>query len=902
MQDSPSERQQIAEMMSDRYREEWDERFERNLEASRISREVARVLQDIDNSCLKPLLCFLRSVPSGFSPLPVSSLEKLLEQSEEEYNSLSEVDSEEAELSSSDGGSWADIVMGSGAGLTGLRQSANLHRRLLGGYLSSPIRYGYGLSCGQFGADRGRGVQYGGSERQEAPAVESTEEVQSSTKTFKVAISVQQVQHIYRIGGISNENVWTALFGDYTKDEEGRYVVARYKMPSFLSNKILMESYSSVVQVSELQNNSMQVYMFCRSVLKHFCMDILTPRILIHANIFLLWNGTLKDVFSNKTYERLLSDILSTTTDSSDQADSSSSCEGNNLGVSDGVFSLYSGLVDGTLPSLLLLRVLEEEFAKFSVLAHFMIRIFGYLDRNSCHVFSNSPDLNITALLYFYKCVFFPLSSSFTAALLNIVTVERDFFIQASLRCLFSSRVDDGKVFDCVDKLASGGEDAAEMEAEVEAEVEEALLGARRDHERRSPQKCSKESHFLNEMYFNGNSLLLQRFSDKIHNKILFNVINNIVLTMSSSSSNKISLKRTNTSSVAEGSSEGSGGTSSSYLEPDAFGRGGQWPRVERRMTGLDRASRTIDPSLDLGGGEGQSGQGTSRSSGLFWFSDEEIDQTVYKTTIEDPFLRGTLYYYYNRLDGFFGFLDLKQSCMLVNWILLEEERRVRLVLLPVEEAGGVLQTKHLRLCVSQQEGDGGEWSLRHKTTGTELPLQGEHQVLHQQRQLLCSEVDLLSVPQGYPPTELAEHAEQDLDEVRDLQLPQEAGVPNWGPPHGYLKAGKLGPVENSTQGLLRRTDTVPPGLGQSEQPQSGSVHALRLDELLHRQQAAGTAWRDRPEISQSSDSFRGLYSSGLTGFWSAGTLIIRLLFGDLQHPNDERDDLRVSPEAAPKL
>ncbi|PPA64567.1 Cullin family protein [Cryptosporidium hominis] len=678
-------------MSKSKYEEEWEEKFAKNIEGSKISRDISDILYDIEKSCLKPLIYFLKSIPSGFAPLPLPSLEAILEHSENEYvsSSFGVERSIESEIRNLGTNFWFDMVMSNGSGPFNSKQinSPNVFNHCLVNQLKRVSRNDDSKASDE---DKEHGCENSTSNNHNDDDInqrsnqvnQEDENSQYKSKNFQIVISLQQMLHIYRIGGINNENVWTALFGAQIMDHQSNKVVIKYIMPSFLSNQILMDAYTNIIQVSEPQNNSMQIYMYCRNILKHFCTDIITPRILIHANIFLLWNSTLKDFFNNKTYDKFLSDIFNTTSDNSPKDSNNSS--NNHRSSSDSVFSLYSGLLGGTLPSLLLLKVIEEEFAKFSVLTHFLIRIFGYLDRNSCHVFSNSPDLNITALLYFYKCVFFPLSSSFTAALLNIITVERDFFVQACLRSLFSPKMSDKNVFDCIKRIEDSEKEIIEMD-EVD-DVEEIISGSFGGCERgTSLIKCKKETHFSIDMDNIYSNLTVDKFPGESYNRVLFNVINNIILIMSNNSSNKIFLKRTNTSGIYDDylvsrfgntSSSSSSSYSSCFLDNKVKMTRVPNFKIEKRVTGLNRTSITIDPYRDLE--ENLLGLNKScKISGLFWFPQEEIDQTVYKNTVEEPFLRGTLYYYYNRLDGLFGFLDLKQSCMLVNSILLNEEKRV---------------------------------------------------------------------------------------------------------------------------------------------------------------------------------------------------------------------------------
>ncbi|KAH8582946.1 uncharacterized protein ELE39_002291 [Cryptosporidium sp. chipmunk genotype I] len=684
-------------MSKSKYEEEWEEKFAKNIEVSKISSDISDILYDIEKSCLKPLIYFLKSIPSGFAPLPLPSLEAILEHSENEYvtSSFGVERSIESEIRNLGTNFWFDMVMSNGSGPFNSKQVSSHVPNVFNHCLVNQLKLATGKddskandkeSKPSYENNNSNHLKDDGMNHGNDQIKQEDEDLQKKNKKFKIVISLQQMLHIYRIGGINNENVWTALFGTQIIDHQGDKVIIKYIMPSFLSNKILMDAYTNIIQVSEPQNNSMQIYMYCRNILKHFCTDIISPRILIHANIFLLWNSTLKDFFNNKTYDKFLSDIFSASSDDSPNASINSSTS--HKSPSDSVFSLYAGLLGGTLPSLLLLKVLEEEFAKFSVLTHFLIRIFGYLDRNSCHVFSNSPDLNITALLYFYKCVFFPLSSSFTAALLNIITVERDFFVQASLRSLFSPKLSDKNVFDCIERIESSEKEILEMDEADDAE--EIILGALRGCDRgASLIKCRKETHFFIDMDTIYSNLMADKFSGKSYNRVLFNVINNIILIMSNNSSNKIFLKRTNTSDIHEDylisrlgntsyniSSSSSSSYSSCFLDAKPSITRTPNFKIEKKVTGLNRTSRTIDPFRDME--ENLLGLNKSfRISGLFWFPQEEIDQTVYKNTVEEPFLRGTLYYYYNRLEGLFGFLDLKQSCMLVNSILLEEEKRV---------------------------------------------------------------------------------------------------------------------------------------------------------------------------------------------------------------------------------
>ncbi|KAF7458853.1 Cullin family protein [Cryptosporidium felis] len=617
-------------------------------EADNVNRDINNILYEIDKVCLRPLVYFLKSIPSGFVPLPPSSLIAILEHSENE-NLTSSVGPErtiESEIKNLGSNAWLEMVMNTGSVILNDR-----YFNIYGDSSSDNIVSTYG-EAGQH--EDGNDL--------------TADEIGRKDRVFKTVISLRQMLQIYKLGGINNENVWTALFGTRIKDKNG-CVSFKFVMPSFLSNKILVEAYTDIVRISEPQQNSMQIYMYCRNIFKSFCTDIITPRILIHANIFLIWNSTLKDVFNTEFYDKLISDIIGAPDTGSDSASSL---------VSSGIFPLYAGLLGGTLPSLLLLKVLEEEFAKYSVLVHLIIRVFGYLDRNSCHMYSNSPDLSITALIYFYKCVFFPLSSSFTAALLNIITVERDFFIQACLRSLFSPSLNDQKIFDCMDLPDYNPEEARDTE---EAEEAESILDCGKDDisepKRMIYSWCKKESHFSPDLSVLKNNLVFENYHGKSHNSVLFNVINNIINILSCSPGGKISLRRTNTFDSGMDMKSGFRPSSSSYSSSSSSLSPSNWSQDEDKMvTGLNRVSRTVDPLIEIET-KMLSSFYQNKLSGLFWFSKEENDQAVYKSAVEKPLMRGTLYYYRSRLEELSGFLDLKQICLFTNWILCEEETRV---------------------------------------------------------------------------------------------------------------------------------------------------------------------------------------------------------------------------------
>ncbi|KAK6590336.1 hypothetical protein RS030_162442 [Cryptosporidium xiaoi] len=747
-----------------------------------IDKNVSRILLEIDRKCIKPTICFLKSIPLGFVPIGVLPKTPILESNSKNFseysknevsggvykkddNNFNNSGKNNANLDNNINTNYLYSTITTDEGMKRLREgSLSLNSDFTescsnqggpnsvkntfemenqffpegGIYYSifkglndgNELNTNYTLLLSSLGMssflcrssssisnnnistnrehDNTNGFKEGLEKKrritEETPVTGSKmgsfggfENFKDNSDDFNAVISSEQILNICRLGGINNENIWTALFCSFYEDKDGNQR-KKYSMPHFLSNKIIIESYSNVMRFSEPLCNSIQIYIYCRDIIKNYCSEVIGPRILLQANLFTIWNNSIKDLIVNKGGNKIFYELFG----------------GENLlrhdeklgEIKSGyahLYQLYSNLVSGNLPSLLFLRIFEEEFAKFSVLVHLFTRIFGYLDRNNCHVFS-SPNLTATSLLYFYKYVFFPFSVSFSAAILNIITIERDYFMKKSLRSLFTYKVYDENVFSSLQRRG------------------EPCLGFISDL-RGACSKCMVETHFS----VNFDSLSdtkMEKLAGRSYRSILYNVVNNIIYVMNNNTHNNISLKRTNTFDfdsdsafvypekrvanaergfLGRNKSDDSGGgieynsadridigtteiSNSTSIDAglnfgksknnntgekivDDFNDCGS--KVEKIITNLNKISRTID-SNKIGLEES-----SDSTSGLFWFISEETDLNIYKTTVEDPILKSIIFYYTSRLDGIFDVLDLKQCCILINWILVHEERRL---------------------------------------------------------------------------------------------------------------------------------------------------------------------------------------------------------------------------------
>ncbi|KAL7066360.1 hypothetical protein ACR3K2_31820 [Cryptosporidium serpentis] len=422
-------------------------------------------------------------------------------------------------------------------------------------------------------------------------------------RQYKTVISLEQMIFIYNFGGISSENVWTALFGCHDKNKKGK----KFQLPPFMTNKILIDAYTKILSRIEPQSNAIQIYMYCRGIFKGYCTEIVAPRILIHANIFLLWNNTLKNGMMQQNQQSDLSNYM---------------------------HPLYSSLVQGTLPSLLVLRVLEEEFSKYNVLVHFILRIFASLDRNYTHIYSHFPTLGITSLLYFYRCVFLPLAPSFTSAFLNIVAIERDYFLNNVLKLLLIPNKENLNYLNCCNNLD-----------DVRSFMRFSIC--KNQHLPRYPDNINEVAKDY-----------LNYISPRPFDLVLYEVINNIIVALSNNTSNQAELKRTKTI----------------FLNSDMVNNDNKDSNIEDsntmkfNYTRDNRISVPIDISTD---------KYLDHPSGLVWFSSGSNDTSIYVNTIEEPFLNTTRSYYCEKLDKIFKILDLRKCCILIHWILIEEARRL---------------------------------------------------------------------------------------------------------------------------------------------------------------------------------------------------------------------------------
>ncbi|EEA04807.1 uncharacterized protein CMU_038740 [Cryptosporidium muris RN66] len=423
-----------------------------------------------------------------------------------------------------------------------------------------------------------------------------------NVRQYKTVISLEQMIFIYNLGGISSENVWTALFGCHDKNKKGK----KFQLPPFMTNKILIDAYTKILSRSEPQSNAIHIYMYCRGIFKGYCTDIVAPRILIHANIFLLWNNTLKNGMMQQDQQSDLSNYI---------------------------HPLYSSLVQGTLPSLLVLRALEEEFSKYNVLVHFILRIFSSLDRNYTHIYSHFPTLGITSLLYFYRCVFLPLASSFTSAFLNIVTIERDYFLNNVLKLLLIPNKENLNYLNCCNNLD-----------DVHSFMRFSIC--KNQHLPRYPDNINEVAKDC-----------LNYISPRPFDLVLYEVINNIIVALSNNASSQAELKRIKTIFL-----------NSDMVNNDKNSNIENSNTMKFNYTRDNRISVPIDISTD---------KSLDHPSGLVWFSSGSNDTSIYVNTIEEPFLNNTRSYYCEKLDNIFKILDLHKCCILIHWILIEEARRL---------------------------------------------------------------------------------------------------------------------------------------------------------------------------------------------------------------------------------
>ncbi|KAH8741301.1 hypothetical protein FG386_000208 [Cryptosporidium ryanae] len=737
-----------------------------------VDNKISDILFEIDTKCIKPTICFLKSIPSGFVPIRVLPITHVLGKSGENFSGSKddnkngdiskgciECDSMKAKCVADPNNVSNKHNFQSGKiteGMSTIRQgsfslgSALTHSYLSNGELTGnniletennffpefkgncilPL-FSYGsknLACrdSSFVSDK---VSVNKGDENRNNGIESNEKLEDFANTVGVApsvgnkksyfdelnnekndvcycntvISAEQIRNICKLGGINNENIWTALFCRFYEDKDGNNR-KKYSMPYFLSNKIIMESYSNIIRSSEPQSNSIQIHIYCRDIIKNYCSEVIAPRILLQANLFTIWNNSIKDLIMNKGGNKIFYELFRGENLLGHNSNRGNERPGESESGNTNLYQLYSNLIEGNLPSLLFLKILEEEFAKFSVLVHLFTRIFGHLDRNNCHVFS-SPNLTETSLLYFYKYVFFPFSVSFSAAILNIITIERDHFMQKSLRALFTYKIYDENVFSSLQRRG------------------EPCLGFISDL-RGVCSKCMVETHFS----VNFDSLedtRMEKLAGRSYRSVIYNVVNNIIYVMSSNTNDNISLKRTNTfdfdsdttfvypekrekrkkkgfsgsknnsgnestggggntgsnvdfgtretphSSLADGRFNFGASNSSCSGEKGSRDYTNSGVKMEKRFTNWNKISKTID-SNKIGVEES-----TYVESGLFWFISKETDLNIYRTTIEDPILKSIVFYYTSRLDGIFDILDLKQCCILINWILIHEERRI---------------------------------------------------------------------------------------------------------------------------------------------------------------------------------------------------------------------------------